>query len=76
MSDAISAAMARYPRRLPKAVPEGKRLVHNSVRPSRRQGVRGARFWLADSDAPNLIACDCGWAPELGMHFRVARPTV
>jgi hypothetical protein len=34
-----------YPRSLPKAVPDGKRLVHNRVRPSRRQGERGAGFF-------------------------------
>jgi hypothetical protein len=64
--------MTNFPKGLPKIVPEGRRLVHNSVMPpSRRQGVRGARYWLADSGAPNLIVCDCGWAPELGPHYRV-----
>jgi hypothetical protein len=63
--------IADYPKSLPKVVPEGKRLVHNFVRPSRRQGQRGAaRYWLADP-AANLIACDCNWASELGPHYRM-----
>ena len=40
----LAEAMTRYPPRLPKAVPEGKKLVHNSVLPSRRQGERGSRY--------------------------------
>jgi hypothetical protein len=73
----LAEAAASYPPRLPKVVPEGKKLVHNSVLlPSRRQGWRGSRYWLADAGAPNLVACDCGWAKELGQHFRVGARTV
>jgi hypothetical protein len=65
----VKPSMTDYPTSLPKAVPEGKRLVHNGVRPS-RQGERGSRYWLADPGA-DLIPCDCGWARELGPHYRV-----
>jgi hypothetical protein len=58
-----------YPRSLPAAVPDGRVLVHNSVRPS-RQGQRGSRYWL-QPPADNLEICGCGWASELGDHYRV-----
>ena len=63
-----------YLRSLPKVVPAGKVLVHNSVRPSRRQGNRGARFWLSPEGTERLEHCPCDWAPELGQHYRVTRP--
>jgi hypothetical protein len=63
-----------YPTKLPKSVPQGKVLVHNHVhRPTRTQGVRGSRYWL-QPPADNLIVCTCAFAPELGTHYRVARP--
>lgn len=55
------------------AIPDGWVLVHNSVRPTRQIGSRGFRIWLDEPDAPRLVSCDCGWAPELGKHFRVQR---
>jgi hypothetical protein len=60
----------QYLNRVPKAVPEGRVLVHNRVRPVQRDGgTRGSRFWLqAPEDA--LKPCDCGWAPELATHYR------
>ncbi len=65
-----------YLDRLPQAVPEGRLLVHNNVRPTRRLGSRGFRAWLA-SDPVGLVPCDCGWASELGPHYRVraSRPS-
>lgn len=57
-----------YPKSLPKTVPAGSFLMHNQVRPSRRQGNRGARFWLQTTNA-NLVRCSCDWAPELGGHY-------
>jgi hypothetical protein len=63
-----------YLSRLPSAVPEGKFLVHNSVQPTRRRGSRGSRGWL-QADGARLERCDCGWAAELGPHYRVQRPT-
>ncbi len=57
---------------MPKAIPDGRVLVHNQVRPT-RIGRRGFRAWFAALDAPNLTACDCGWAPELGEHFTIPR---
>ncbi len=56
-----------FPAKLPKVVPAGSFLVHNSVRPSRRQGVRWARFWLQTDE--KLERCPCDWAPELGNHY-------
>jgi hypothetical protein len=55
---------------LPKAVPPGKALVHGSA--SR------ARFWLQQLPAERyqvvLVACDCGFAPELGTHYITRAP--
>ena len=50
-----------YPSTLPKAVPAGLALVHNHVKPAKRQGTRGFRFWL---QRPNdrLEPCGCGWS--------------
>jgi hypothetical protein len=62
-----------YLTRLPKAVPDGRVLVHNHVRPTRHLGSRGFRAWLTDEGAERLEPCDCDWAPELGRHYRVRR---
>ena len=64
-----------YLQKLPDSIPANKVLVHNSVRPTRRLGARGFRAWLSPKDREGLKLCDCGWAPELGQHFRVLRPT-
>jgi len=64
-----------YPSRLPKTVPVRRFLVHNSVRPSRKQGLGGARFWLQKTDV-NLEPCACTWAPELGGHYRIKAKAV
>ncbi len=57
---------------IPDEVPPDRLLVHNGVRPTRRLGLRGFRAWLAPLDE-RLVVCDCGWAPEAGMHYRVVR---
>jgi hypothetical protein len=57
---------------LPKAVPVGKVLVHNHVRPTLRLGFAGFRAWL-DNPGENYEICNCGWAPKLSEHYRVAR---
>lgn len=62
-----------YVRRVPRSIPAGKALVHNSVYPSRQIGAHGFRAWFVDSDAPNIEPCPCGWASELGDHSRVRR---
>ena len=64
-------ATADYPDALPSEVPAGRVLVHNNVRPARRQATRGFRFWLDDPD-PRWEVCQCGWAHELPEHYRVA----
>jgi hypothetical protein len=67
---------AEYLFKIPKSIPDGRWLVHNQVTggitPHRRSGVNGFRFWLAES-SERLERCDCGWAPELGQHYRVRR---
>jgi hypothetical protein len=62
-----------YLRTLPTAVPPDRVLVHNNVRPTRRLGSRGFRAWLAAPDPTQLETCDCGFAPEVGPHFRIRR---
>lgn len=62
---------AEYLSRLPRAVPRGRVLVHNQVRPTRHLGMRGFRAWLQEPNPDKLVACDCGWAAELGPHYRV-----
>jgi hypothetical protein len=62
-----------YLDRLPKTLPrDGRVLVHNSVlHRGRKLGTRGFRAWLQPPDV-RCEVCDCGWAPELGPHYRVA----
>jgi hypothetical protein len=64
--------------KLPDTVPADKVLlhtqvyVHNWVQPiPRRIGRAGFRAWLCPPDPEYLEVCDCGWAPELGKHYRV-----
>lgn len=60
-----------YLYKLPDGVPAGKVLVHNQVYPvARRLGTRGSRCWLSAPDPARLEVCECGWAPELGSHYR------
>jgi hypothetical protein len=46
---------------LPRVVPNGKVLVHD-----------GLRYWLQNPSG-GLEPCDCDWAPDMGVHFRVCR---
>jgi len=59
--------------KMPTTIPEGRILAHNNERPARNLGEGGFRAWLAEPDAPRLIRCDCGWAPDLGAHYTVPR---
>ena len=71
-------AMLDYVKRIPasqREIPAGHVLVHNHVRPphrSTRSGIRGFRYWLQVL-TDDLASCDCGWAPEVPEHYRVAR---
>jgi hypothetical protein len=38
---------------------------------TRGEASRGFRAW-EDDPAPQYVVCDCGWRPELGIHYRVA----
>jgi hypothetical protein len=42
------------------------------VRPTLRLGFAGFRAWFDDPGQEYEI-CDCGWAPKLNEHYRVAR---
>ena len=64
--------MVTYPLKIPISVAPGQVLVHNHVRPARRQGTRGFRFWLQKA-AALVVICDCGWAPALPEHYRDER---
>jgi hypothetical protein len=70
-------APLEYLDKTPRKVPADRVLVHNQVRPvARRPGTRGSRIWLQVlTDNPRLEPCDCGWAPELGVHYRVVAPS-
>jgi hypothetical protein len=64
----------RYPSYLSDPIPAGLVVVHNQVRPPERQlGTRGFRAWLSPPNPAGheIEVCNCGWAPELGRHFRV-----
>jgi hypothetical protein len=66
-------SMTTYLRRIPASaadVPAGLVVVHNSVRPTRRLGSRGFRAYLVEPHG-RLEVCGCGWAPEVGVHYRV-----
>jgi hypothetical protein len=67
----------RYVAKLPSVIPADMVLVHNDVRPVGFPDIplefNGFRAWLQSGDEPPLEACDCGWAPTLGQHFRVNR---
>ena len=60
-----------YLSHVPQSLPSGKIIVHNRVRPTRRLGSRGFRAWFAEPSS-EFEACPCKWAPELGVHYRVA----
>jgi hypothetical protein len=53
----------------------GKVIVHNNVHPENfhpryEPGLRGFRVWLSEP-GPDLVRCDCGWAPKAGDHYRL-----
>jgi hypothetical protein len=60
-----------YLEEMPTAIPAGKILIHNNVVPARRINTRGFRIWFASPDSNKYVVCDCGWAPELGPHYRI-----
>jgi len=60
-----------YLTRLPTAVPAARYLVHNRMKPGSHLGTHGFRAWL-QTDLTDREICPCGWAPELGPHYRVA----
>jgi hypothetical protein len=61
----------RYLKAMLRTIPAGDALVHNSVRPTLRLGSRGFQAWLEPLNTQTLEVCDCGWASELGAHYRV-----
>ena len=49
-------------------------LAHGHVRPASpkaKQNVNGFRFFAVDLTSLWTI-CDCGWRPDLGLHYRPA----
>jgi hypothetical protein len=59
-----------YLSKIPSGVPDGRVVVHNTVRPTQRLGTRGFRAWFAEP-SERLEVCGCNWAPTLGAHYRV-----
>lgn len=65
-----------YLRSVPKTLPADHVLVHNvSAWPGRRLGSNGFRAWLSPrhQQPERWEPCACGWASELGSHFRTSR---
>jgi hypothetical protein len=62
--------VVKYLSTIPAEVPAGWVVVHNNVRATGRLGSRGFRAWLT-GPSDRLSVCECGWAPELGEHYRV-----
>ena len=59
---------------LPEVISAGHVLVHNSVRPYPGHGhPDGFHVWPSPPDTPDLVVCDCGFAPKLGPHYRLER---
>jgi hypothetical protein len=69
--------VTRHLAKLPKVIPADMVLVHNHIRPVGFPDIplefNGFRAWLQSGDDPPLEPCNCGWASELGQHFRVNR---
>jgi len=67
----MRAVEMRYLRAPPASaakVPEGKVVVHNHV-----VGFAGGfRMWTQFPE-DKLEVCSCGWAPQLGTHYRMKR---
>src|SRR5262245_41128542 len=75
--DGTEQGGCQYIVRLPFKVPKGRKLVHNRVRPHGFAedfplGLDGFRAWLQRGNDPELEICECGWAPGMGTHYRVA----
>jgi len=45
-------------------------LIHDPISPTRRTSNRGFRIWATDQANTSVERCPCGWAPELGQHYR------
>ena len=61
-----------YLKKLPASITADQVLVHNAVPPTRVLGPRGFRVWTQPTTHPLAVEeCGCGWAPELGVHYRV-----
>jgi hypothetical protein len=61
-----------YLKKLPASITADQVLVHNAVPPTRVLGPRGFRAWTQPTTHPLAVEeCGCGWAPELGVHYRV-----
>ena len=61
----------QYLTKLPRSVPDGKALVHNGVKPRRQLNLNGFRAWFRPDTDKTIERCVCGWAPELGPHYKV-----
>jgi hypothetical protein len=58
----------------PNNVPKGFILCHNDVRhtSTTQNGIRGFRRFWADPTSGHWIVCECGWRPDLGIHYALS----
>lgn len=68
---ALIAGDVEYLFSLPEAIPQDRILVHNRVRPAKPLGRNGFRCWLTSLDDERHEVCGCGWAADLGTHYRM-----
>ena len=61
-----------YLSEVPQRIPEGQILVDNWVWPREQLNANGFRVWL-QAPANYLEPCFCGWASEIGQHYKPRR---
>jgi len=61
VSEQLREEGVHYLRRIPKALVEGRVLVHNHITPHPKIGTKGFRAWT-QLKTGGLVRCHCDWA--------------